>query len=114
MRPNATPFNQGEDLKMTAYVIANVNVSDPDRFAEYGKQVVDVVHQFGGRYLVRGGEIDNLEGDAGLHRRVVLEFPDKDAARAFYDSEEYAPLLDLRLASATSTLSLVDGYDDQP
>ena len=73
---------------------------------------MDVVHQFGGRYLARGGDVDILEGSPEYHRLVILEFPDKDAARKFYASEEYAPLLDIRLNSANSELALVDGYED--
>lgn len=97
---------------MAAYVIANIDVTDPETFARYGERVVPVIKKFGGRYLVRGGPVDNLEGDPEYKRLVILEFPDKSAVRKFYDSQEYKPLLDLRLASATSTLALVDGYDN--
>lgn len=97
---------------MTAYVIANLDITDPEIFLEYGKRVVSVIKKFGGRYLVRGADVENLEGELGFKRLVILEFPDKSAARKFYDSKEYAPLFGMRQASARSTLALVAGYDD--
>ena len=95
---------------MAAYVIANLDITDPEIFSEYGKKVVSVIKQFGGRYLVRGPDVENLEGEPGFKRLVILEFPDKSAARKFYNSQEYAPLFSMRQASARSTLALVDGY----
>ena len=96
---------------MTAYVIANLDVTDPSVFSDYGEQVSPVIKKFGGRYLVRGGDVENLEGDPGFKRLVILEFPDKTAAKNFYDSKEHAPLFALRKTSAKSTLALVEGLD---
>ena len=93
---------------MTAYVIANLDVTDPEVFSDYGEQVLPVIKKFGGRYLVRGGNVENLEGEPGFKRLVILEFPDKTAAKKFYDSQEYAPLFTMRQASAESTLALVE------
>ena len=94
---------------MTAYVIANLDVTDPEVFSDYGEQVFPVIKKFGGRYLVRGGNVENLEGEPGFKRLAILAFPDKTAAKKFYDSQDYAPLLALRQASAKSTLALVEG-----
>ena len=94
---------------MPAYLIANVDVHDRAAFAEYGTRVPPVIASFGGRYLVRGGELHGMEGDMGLKRLVIIEFPSMDAARRFYESAEYAPLLRMRLASATSSLAFVEG-----
>ena len=58
---------------------------------------------------MRGGDVESLEGEPGFKRLVILEFPDKTAAKKFYDSQDYAPLLALRQASAKSTLALVEG-----
>jgi uncharacterized protein (DUF1330 family) len=69
-----------------------------------------VIEQYGGRYLVRGGTVHPLEGDMGLDRFVVLEFPSMDAARWFYDSPEYAPLLKLRTDTTRSRVAFVEGY----
>ncbi len=95
---------------MAGYLIANITVRDPKGFAEYGKQVAPIVARYKGRYLVRGGELRTLEGDSNLKRLVVLEFPSLAEAQRFYDSPEYAPVLKLRLASATGDVVLVDGY----
>ncbi|WP_137126755.1 DUF1330 domain-containing protein [Roseomonas sp. HF4] len=94
---------------MAAYLIANITVRNPARFEEYRAAVPAVIARFGGRYLVRGGAVEAREGEPGLNRLVILEFPDMPAARAFYDSAEYAPLLALRLASTTGSVALVEG-----
>lgn len=94
---------------MTAYIIADVEVHDPDTFGLYRERVPAVIAQYGGRYLVRGGALHPVEGEWGLHRLVVLEFPSMDDARRFYDSPEYAPLLELRQASATTKMAIVEG-----
>lgn len=95
---------------MAAYLIANVDVRDRDGFESYREKVPSVIEKFGGRYLVRGGEVHPKEGDFGLKRLVVLEFPSMEAARRFYDSPDYAPLLQLRLDSAASDVVLVEGW----
>lgn len=95
---------------MAGYLIANVEVTDPARFEQYTQEVVAVIAQFGGRYLVRGGEIRSLEGNLPVRRLVVVEFPSLEVAQAFYDSAEYKPLLALRLESTISDLVLAQGY----
>ncbi len=94
---------------MAAYLLANLTVRDAQKFEAYRQAVPAVIARFGGRYLVRGGVVEAKEGDPGLNRVVILEFPDMAAARAFYDSPDYAPLLALRLAAADGTLVLVEG-----
>lgn len=71
-----------------------------------------LIARYGGRYLIRGGEVQELEGHLGLKRLIVLEFPSLEAARAFYDSPEYQPVKAIRLQSTTSDVALVGGYDD--
>jgi uncharacterized protein (DUF1330 family) len=95
---------------MPAYLIVNIEVTDPPAFERYRAAVPPVIAKHGGRYLVRGGEMRRLEGERPWHRLVVLEFPTRDAAEAFYADPEYAPLLALRLASTRSDVVLVDGY----
>lgn len=94
---------------MPAYLIADIEVTDREGFGRYREQVGAVIAQYGGRYLVRGGTVANLEDDLAFHRAVVLEFPSVEAARRFYDSAEYAPLLALRRASTHSRVALVEG-----
>lgn len=95
---------------MPAYLIAHVEVQDSAGFAEYRDRVTSVIEAYGGRYLVRGGALETLEGAEQRRRLVVVEFPSMDAARGFYHGPEYAPVLQLRLDSAASDVILVDGW----
>lgn len=96
---------------MPAYVILDVDVHDRELYAEYGRQTAPTVAAHGGRYVVRGGEFDVVEGEWDLHRVVVLEFPDVGAARAWHDGPEYAPLKEMRERAATSRAIVIEGYD---
>ncbi len=99
---------------MPAYVIANVTKAwDKDALAEYRRRNTETVAAHGGRFLVRGGEQETLEGDWTGLRIVVIEFPDKDAARAWFDSEAYAPLKEIRRGASDTDIVLVEG-GDQP
>jgi uncharacterized protein (DUF1330 family) len=95
---------------MAGYMIANVEVTDAARFEEYRQKVGAVVAQFGGRFIVLGGDVRCLEGHLPIRRLVVVEFPSLDAAQRFYDSSEYQPLLKIRLASTKSDVVLAAGY----
>ncbi len=94
---------------MAAYLVARIVVQDEAGFADYRDRVTPVIAAHGGRYVVRGGALETLEGDALPSRLVIVEFPSMDAARRFYRSAEYAPALQLRLASAASEVVLVEG-----
>ncbi len=94
---------------MAAYVIANVRVTDPDRFPEYSSQVLPTVERYGGRYLARGGEVEVLEGDWEPRRLVVLEFDSVGGAKEWYESPEYAPLKRLRNEVADTQFVVVEG-----
>ncbi len=85
---------------MAAYVIANVRVTDPDRYPEYISRVSRTIERHGGRYLVRGGEVEVLEGNWEPQRLVILEFESMERFRQFYDSPDYAPLKRLRHEAA--------------
>ena len=76
---------------MSAYVIAEVEVTDSETFEEYRKLVPPTIEAFGGRYVVRGGAIYGLEGDWRPGRMVVIEFADVERAKAWHGSEFYAP-----------------------
>jgi uncharacterized protein (DUF1330 family) len=95
---------------LAGYLIANIEVKDPMKFDEYRQKVAPLIEKFGGRYLIRGGEVRHLEGNLSFHRLVVLEFPTVEAARNFYESAEYQPILKLRLDSTRSDAVLVQGY----
>ena len=94
---------------MPAYVIADVDVHDPDAYEEYKKGTPASAAEFGGRFVVRGGEVEVREGTWEPNRLVVLEFPDLDAARSWYDSDGYRALRELRTAASTANLIIVDG-----
>jgi uncharacterized protein (DUF1330 family) len=94
---------------MPAYVIANVDVTDREGYAEYTAKVPATIAAYGGRYLARGGATEVLEGTWSPKRCVVLEFPDMTALKAWWDSPEYAPLRDLRERTATSSLFATEG-----
>ena len=81
---------------MTAFLYVNIEITDPAGFEPYGAQVPSTIARFGGRYLARGGPGQRLEGDMPLRRQVLLEFPDMAALQAWYGSEEYRPLLEIR------------------
>ena len=94
---------------MTAYVVAEVDVTDPEAIKDYQKDVPAVIEAFGGRYLARGGEIRPQEGNWEPTRLVIVEFPSLEIAEKFYNSEEYADLKALRIKASNSRLVLVDG-----
>jgi uncharacterized protein (DUF1330 family) len=94
---------------VTAYVIAEIDVTDPAGYEEYRKQVLAVVTKYGGRFVVRGGKVDPKEGGWTPARIVVVEFPSLAQAQKWYDSPEYAPLIALRQKASRGKLILVDG-----
>lgn len=91
------------------YVIADIEVTDPDAYEDYKRLSSAAAEKYHGRWLVRGGAIDLLEGDWEPHRLVVVEFEDEEAARRWYSSPEYAEAKAVRLRSAKSSLLLVRG-----
>ena len=97
---------------MKGYLLANLDIQDQPTFQRYREEVVPLIRKYGGRYIIRGGEVEDLEGHLGLKRLIILEFPSVQAARAFYHSPEYQPVKAIRLQSATSEVALVLGYDD--
>ena len=94
---------------MAAYLFADVEVTDTQDYEVYRKQVPEIIAAFGGRYLVRGGAVRRLEGEATPHRVVVLEFADMAQLRAFYESPEYQRLIPLRQRASRSSLFAVEG-----
>ena len=94
---------------MPAYIIAQITVRDPEAYDRYRAQTPAAVERYGGRFVVRGGDPEVLEGGSGPGRVVVLEFPDRVQAKRFYDSPEYRAILPLRLAASEGSLLLVEG-----
>ena len=94
---------------MPAYVINDMEITDPVVFDEYRKLTPPTVAQYGGRFLARGGATESLEGDWSPKRLVILEFPSVAQARAWINSPEYAPARAQRQASTRSRVIVVDG-----
>lgn len=94
---------------MAAYVLVNIEVHDPDRYAEYIRIAPATVAKYQGRYVARGGRTERLEGDWRPRRVVVLEFPTYDLAKAWWSSEEYRGPKALRQATASTDMVLVEG-----
>lgn len=96
---------------MPAYVIADVDVHDPDRYADYRGESTATVAEHGGRWLVRGGAVETMEGDWQPGRVVVIEFPTMEAARGWWDSERYEAAKAIRRSASTGSIVFVEGYE---
>jgi uncharacterized protein (DUF1330 family) len=94
---------------MAAYVIGDIEVTDQAIYDDYRKQVLATVEKYGGRFAVRGGKVEPLEGGWAPKRLVVLEFPSMEQALKWYRSSEYAPLIKLRQKGARGRLLVVEG-----
>lgn len=94
---------------MAGYVIAQLDVTDPETFARYREKVPPTIEKYGGRYVVRGGEITAFEEAPPKPRVVVIEFDSVAAARRWYESEEYAPLARMRQSAANGPVFVVEG-----
>jgi uncharacterized protein (DUF1330 family) len=92
-----------------AYVIANIRVEDAEAYEEYRAVVPAVIARFGGRYLVRGGRSEALEGDMTLGRVIILEFPSYEDARRWYDSPEYEAAKAIRQGCSFGDVLIVEG-----
>lgn len=96
---------------MKYYVIAEMQVTDPSWVAAYVQVVTPMIERYGGRYLARTSGIEKLEGDRPPPQVVVVEWPSREAAMAFYESEEYRPYRESRIAGARNEFALVAGED---
>jgi len=93
-----------------AYLVVDAKSSDPERMAEYRRLSTLAVEKFGGRFLVRGGAYEVLEGGWQPQRLVVIEMPDMATGRAFYDSPEYVAAREARAGVSSFDMVLVEGY----
>ena len=94
---------------MTAYLISDVTVRDPTAFETYRTRAAASIKAFGGRYLVRGGQVSVLEGPRHSSALVVVEFPDAETIQRWYASSEYASALEVRDQALIRSLVMVDG-----
>jgi len=95
---------------MPAYIVATVRITDPERFADYGRGIAGLSEKYGGESVVRGPVTEILDGDEPLGERVVVtRFPDADAARGYIASPEYRDAAARRVGAAIVTMRLLEG-----
>lgn len=94
---------------MSAYLIVGLDVHDEETMQKYRELVSPNIAAYGGRYLVRGGALEVLEGNWAPRRTVVLEFPDMASLKRWYDSPDYEPIRALRFRAASADAIAVEG-----
>jgi uncharacterized protein (DUF1330 family) len=98
-----------ENRLMSAYIVVEVNVKDPERYEKYKNMVAPTLIPYRGRFVARGGTVEALEGDWHPARFVIIEFDSAERARAWWSSHEYAPAKKLRQETADTRMILVHG-----
>ena len=94
-----------------AYLIADTQIHDPEKYEAYKRLAKPIVEEFGGEYIVRGGRLDVAQADLwSPSRLVVIRFPNRDAALAFLSSEAYQPVKAIRLQVSEVTVTVVEGF----
>jgi uncharacterized protein (DUF1330 family) len=94
---------------MSAYVIVEIEITDPVGYEEYKKHAGATVEKYGGKYIVRGGKTEVLEGDWKPKRIVVLEFPTMERAKEWLNSDEYREPRKMRHRTARTHMLVIDG-----
>jgi uncharacterized protein (DUF1330 family) len=94
---------------MAAYVLASIQVHNPEEYEDYKKLSGPSLEAFGGRFLVRGGAVTSLEGEWAPRRLIILEFDSMEKARAWYGSEEYGRAMAIRKRTAATDMIVVEG-----
>lgn len=94
---------------MPAYVVTEINVTDPEGYAQYKELAPASIAAYGGKYLARGGKTEVLEGDWSPTRLVILQFPSMDRAKQWLDSVEYSTARALRHKTAKSNMVVIEG-----
>ena len=94
---------------MSAYIVVQVKVEDPVKYEQYKRQVPATIEAYGGRFLVRGGDTEVLEGDWNPERFVILEFDSVERAKAWWSSEEYRHPKELRQQASKANLIIAAG-----
>ena len=96
---------------MAAYMIARINVTDADQYSEYIKVTPGIIAKYGGRFIVRGGDMVTLEGPEESWRIVVVEFPDLQKTKDFYNSDDYAAAKQIREGAAVAQFIAIEGVE---
>lgn len=96
---------------MKAYVIANIDVKNPERYKDYIELTPGTLAPFGGRFIARGGRCEKLEGETSANRMVMIEFPSYEDAKTWYDSAGYRAAAAIRQSVSVGSLLLVEGVE---
>lgn len=96
---------------MPAYIIVDIAIENKENYADYTKLTPATLAPYGGKFIVRGGTTETLEGDWQPGRFVVLEFPSVEKAKQWWSSEEYAPAKAIRQANAKTRMIVVEGFE---
>jgi uncharacterized protein (DUF1330 family) len=99
---------------MPAYVLVEITIHDSESYKDYMKLTPASITAYDGKFIVRGGKSESLEGDWQPQRIVVLEFPTLQRAKEWWSSEQYAPAKEIRQRSATTKMILMEGYQEKP
>ena len=99
----------GAQTPKKAYILVQVDVTNPQQYAEYAKLSPGIIEKFGGRFVARGGRNETLEGTKAPTRVVIVEFPSYERAQQFYNSAEYQAAKKLRAGAASAQFVLVEG-----
>ena len=91
------------------YVIAQLKVTNPEKYKEYVEKVPEVIKKYGGEYLARGGDHQVVEGEDNFPRIVIIKFPSYEKALELYHSDEYKPVKEIRLAYAVGSNIILKG-----
>jgi uncharacterized protein (DUF1330 family) len=94
---------------MPAYVIVEIDVTDPAAYEEYKAKCPPTIEAHGGKYIARGGQAETLEGNWVPKRVVVLQFPSVEAAKTWHASADYGPVKAIRDRTARSRMIVVEG-----
>jgi uncharacterized protein (DUF1330 family) len=105
----ATVLHARQMKMLPGYVVAEVDVTNPDAFKEYAEKTPGTIAKYGGHYMIRGGKFDSIEGDAPK-RFVVIQFDSVEKAKAWEDSPEYNAIKPIRHSSAKSRVFIIEGY----
>jgi len=94
---------------MASYILVDVKITDPSRYEEYKKLTPGTLSPYQGKFIVRGGPAETLEGDWNPGRIIVLEFPTTERAKAWWSSDGYAPAKAIRQAASIARMIVVEG-----
>ena len=94
---------------MSGYFIIQINVTNTENYAEYIEKVTPIVKKFGGEYIVRGGQSENVEGNWPFQRTVVLKFPTYDMVKKWHNSDEYKPIKKIREDNSECNAIIIEG-----